>query len=276
MASLVAEYGDDSSSCDSEHDCNENDDTENGSRNKHMKQETLAVNFFTDTGKGDSGDSDTDSIKNLSSPNETNESDTSSKMQKLPSPFQFTGSVRLPNPSLSAKANEGCLLGTEEVASSSVFVNPYEQEELTRLGILEKHVRLTEAAPQRPATKQICWKFKKGRCHLGDRCRFFHDMSNIFLGGCESGSSKNKHRLDGSVAPQQDSASVGQELSAFRSNLSAGQSADTQSTDDSDSCVFLAKRKKRHGVTDALQPPKKAMDSLNKMRQREHPWTIKK
>lgn len=251
------------------------------------------VNFFGGDGDDSSEDSNNDAEEDGS---KADENQSAEQVPKLPSPF-LQASSKLPAPLL--KPGESQTPSYSAGATSSVFVNPFEQAEQAKLGILEKHVRLTEAAPKKPASKQVCFKFRKGTCHLGAKCRFFHDRSNIALGGV-------RDRSDSSVTSEteQDSGpGFGRGDKSFTfpghgggtgghvrrggggggdgrfyhpaAQFSQGQPADLRSLDE-DNYMNSARGRKRCGVTDHLVPPKKALMGLDDLRKKERPWTTKK
>lgn len=237
-----------------------------------------SYNYF-DTGDGSSDYSDDDKNQ-ISKIDEKKTSD-----EKLPSPF-LQDMCKLPTPTLGSCAKERSL-----VPSSSVFANPFEQAEQAKYSILEKHVRLTEAAPQKPASKQMCWKFKKGRCHLGERCRFFHDQSSIIV-SCTAGFSEisdygvtvgqlGEKKMKMTVDESKDinilktkNSGQNKQLHHPIAHISKGHPATSEEVKD-DNFMFTAKDKnlkKRFGVTDTLLPPKKALTALGHIRKKEKPW----
>ncbi|XP_005109104.1 uncharacterized protein LOC101862453 [Aplysia californica] len=176
---------------------------------------------------------------------------------------------KLPNP-LTAELQK--LPSLNEAATSrigtSVFVNPFEEAEQAKNQILEKHVRLTEAAPKKPAHQPVCWKFKKGKCFLGKNCRFFHDRDNIALEENNAANaeppSPNSNTVENPNRPSYHS-------SAFRN---AGRHQFQPEPVDDDNYMASMKRKRRYGVNDHLVPPKKAFESLQRQRIKERPWTM--
>ncbi|XP_076452392.1 uncharacterized protein LOC143288023 isoform X2 [Babylonia areolata] len=285
MASLVADYGD--SSGDSEEE--ENTGSIGLKREDAGITKEVSVNFFAEGDNDSSDDATADAESNSSSSKpEEKQQQQAENVPKLPNPF--LQKTKLPSPHLKSKKKSQTLIPGP---TSSVFVNPFEQAEQAKLGILEKHVRLTEAAPQKPATKQVCFKFKKGKCFLGDKCRFFHDRSNIALGA--GSGSEGSGEAASPVAVQDEGPGFGRGDRSFKfpgfggasgvnadgqfyhpaAQFSQGQPADPRTMDD-DSYMAGAKGKKRHGITDSLMPPKKAMTDLGGLRKQERPWTVKK
>lgn len=287
MASLVADYGDSSGESDSE-------DKPLESGLSISKSEKQGINFFGEA--GDDGSSE-ESDKDVDTDEKSNSRKIAlqvSQVPKLPTPVFHEGV------SHSKLAAPHLIPGESKVSlpssflpggTSSVFVNPFEQAEQAKLGILERHVRLTEAAPTKPASKPMCFKFKKGKCHLGDKCRFFHDRSNIALGSLAASSGLNSETEQDSEQGfgfghgdknfqfpghgESNGTRVVGQLYHPAACFSAGQPADPNICDD-DNYMKAMKGKKRFGVTDNLQPPKKALVELDSHRTRERPWTVMK
>ncbi|KFM62110.1 hypothetical protein X975_25744, partial [Stegodyphus mimosarum] len=64
--------------------------------------------------------------------------------------------------------------------STSVFTNPYREAANYEQAILEKHVKMTTVKePEFSQTTKVCFKFYKGKCKLGDKCRFLHHNTTI-------------------------------------------------------------------------------------------------
>ena len=142
----------------------------------------------------------------------------------------------------------------------TVFTNRYEQAELAKSSILEKHVQMTEKHPER-GTRQICFKFKKGKCQMGAKCRFFHDQSNIInhaLKKVEVDESPDHVRHHSFNHP-------GHSVGMF-----------TPEPEDDDNYMAGKKRKRKVGVSNNLVPPKQALLRLEQQRQTERPWTVNK
>jgi len=147
--------------------------------------------------------------------------------------------------------------GTKELnqrtyQTSSVFFNPFLAEEKKKLSVLEKHVQLTESKPEEDnkRKKQICFKFQKGRCRLGDKCKFSHGMAT----GTPAFESEKPR--DPSVAPS-------------HTNVATSYEPD----EDEESWELKKKKKRKPGVTDSLVPPKRAMAAYEKQRLNDKPWS---
>ncbi|KAG8180174.1 hypothetical protein JTE90_020470 [Oedothorax gibbosus] len=108
---------------------------------------------------------------------------------------------------------------------TSVFTNPYKNAENYEQSILEKHVKMTAIKNEPEAKKKICYKFRRGKCRLGDKCQYLH---------------VNHQLVDNSDA----------KLSDGEDNNEAGKKRE--------------KSKKRCGLKDDLVPPKRYMKTFNK------------
>ncbi|XP_041378309.1 uncharacterized protein LOC121390539 [Gigantopelta aegis] len=167
--------------------------------------------------------------------------------------------TKLPNPLCQEKlAVPGKNLEMTSIGMT-LFTNRYEQAELAKSSILEKHVQMTEKHPER-GTRQVCFKFKKGTCHMGNKCRFFHDQSNIV-----------NHALK-----KTDEEKFSDQLGHHSLNPGHSVGIFTHEPVDDDNYLAGKKRKKKVGVSNTLVPPKQALLRLEQQRQSERPWTIKK
>uniref|UniRef100_G3MSA1 C3H1-type domain-containing protein n=1 Tax=Amblyomma maculatum TaxID=34609 RepID=G3MSA1_AMBMU len=70
---------------------------------------------------------------------------------------------------------------TTELGSSSVFNNPFREEEAAQSTVLERHVKMTTPVSQQTTVngKQICWNYRKGRCRFGHNCKYVHDSDVV-------------------------------------------------------------------------------------------------
>ncbi|XP_044734278.1 uncharacterized protein LOC123296733 [Chrysoperla carnea] len=61
--------------------------------------------------------------------------------------------------------------------STSIFTNPFIEEENAKQAILEKHVKMVNTRENVKTIngKKICWNYRKGRCRFGTKCTFAHD-----------------------------------------------------------------------------------------------------
>ncbi|KAK0068801.1 hypothetical protein Bpfe_001764 [Biomphalaria pfeifferi] len=146
---------------------------------------------------------------------------------------------------------------------TSVFKNPFQEAEQAKNQILERHVKLTQAAPRKPAHQPVCWKFKKGKCHMGKNCRFFHDPEIRTIPDSDHSPTDTQNSTSHTISVYHPSAFA----------LSDSKRSAVEEEDD-DSYMGSMKKKKRYGVTDNMLPPKKALESLQRQREKERPWTL--
>ncbi|XP_070572029.1 uncharacterized protein [Ptychodera flava] len=143
---------------------------------------------------------------------------------------------------------------SKQRSSSSIYANPFKDQEDAKTSILEQHVKLSTVERQEAKQKKVCYKFLKGKCRFGDKCKFVHSG-----GGGSSISSGRGPVLK--FAPAGTAANAMQfDNEAF--NNSAG--------DDED--VLQNQKRKRAGLGNTLVPPKKAMKAYNKQQRDERPW----
>ena len=214
------------------------------------------ANYFA-TDSDDGGDLDEDNNTDQLPPKE----------KLLPTPFDACSNKRLPNPLLDSTEED-------EESHSSVFVNYYHRAEQAKLAVLEQHVKLT--ATKDPTVnghkdtkkRQMCQNFLRGRCRYANKCRFAHSA--------EAGTEE----VSGSNVPSESSKPAHLE-NTIRSHLPAShnqypfdyaEELDLNNDDDEDE---NRKRKKRTGINDTLVPPKRSLQSLEKQRMEERPWTVK-
>jgi len=134
---------------------------------------------------------------------------------------------------------------------NSVFSNPFRAKEDKKDAILEQHVEMTlkQEAGRTINGKKVCWNFRKGRCRHGHKCSFAHDsdvkssvVESLYSPKYESGAQVSCQKADTrTVQPLQMERVVGEV--------------------EEDGAV----RKKRPGLSDGLQPSKKAMKFHNKV-----------
>lgn len=166
------------------------------------------------------------------------------------------GQMPLPLPTLDLK--ETSTLDTKDrnqraYQTSSVFFNPYLAEEKKKLSVLEKHVQLSESKTEEDnkRKKQICFKFQKGRCRLGDKCKFSHVLAT------DNSSSEHGKTKELSIVPSLSNAATSYEPD-----------------EDEESWDLQKKKKRKTGVTDSLVPPKRAMAAYEKQRLDDRPWSL--
>ncbi|KAL4640601.1 hypothetical protein GN956_G12442 [Arapaima gigas] len=130
------------------------------------------------------------------------------------------------------------------LSGSSVFTNPFREQAVERLSVLQKHVPLTlEARPSQIGGRKMCVSYRRdSRCRFGSSCKFAHD-SDLQSPAPSGSSAPSPHSLPSSCTStaQQDSAGP-QEGSG---------------------------RKRRVGVSDSLTPPKKALRQYDLQRKKE-------
>ena len=98
--------------------------------------------------------------------------------------------------------------------------------------------------------KKICWNFRKGKCRFGRKCKYSHGNDVVGVKAADEGNHRGGNYGD---QPWTDEPV-------------------TDPADD-DSYMGQAKRKKRHGINDTMNPSKRAMKDLHKIRTQERPWT---
>ena len=155
----------------------------------------------------------------------------------------------------------------------SVFQNPFQKAEDQRKAILEQHVKMTASLQEKEEEKKKklpCYKFRKGQCHAGDKCRFYHDKQAV--------SRQEKNDEEGgekqtvyAAAPQL----LPPEPALFQQDA-PGHSQQQQHhvPEELDDDREQRQRKKRVGMASNLVPPKRAMTNLSKQRAEERPWTV--
>ncbi|XP_013413918.1 uncharacterized protein LOC106176200 [Lingula anatina] len=173
--------------------------------------------------------------------------------KSLPNPFG--NAMKLPAPSLNVEKEQG-----GKGLENSVFANPFEKARQAKLSVLEKHVKMTETEEQAQSStsnRNVCYKFLKGKCHFGDKCRFYHERDNV-------------HNISQPVAGHQNQFNAGRYNQTGNFELLNFE----QDQQDEDGYMANMKRKKRAGINDHLVPPKKALQSLGQQRAKERPWTV--
>ncbi|XP_064460387.1 uncharacterized protein LOC135370537 [Ornithodoros turicata] len=107
--------------------------------------------------ESDSAESDAESVQDNRGDSDDNTEPTgTAERARLPGPFDQPG---------------------EDASSSSVFRNPFREEENVQSAIFERHVKMTVPVSQQTQVegKKICWNYRKGRCRFGHNCKYFHD-----------------------------------------------------------------------------------------------------
>ena len=173
------------------------------------------------------------------------------------------GPTKLPNP-LSGLTHDGA---DDDDRQTSVFTNYFHKAEEAKLAILERHVKLTteqvktnNERTKRKNKKGVCINFQRGGCRFGSKCRFAHSLSS------EAEETATDISAETSVSVAAPKFGL---LPSARMPVTF-----EPDRDDDDSFNANKKRKHRSGVTDTLQPPKRAMKSLDQLRKQERPWTV--
>lgn len=87
-------------------------------------------------------------------------------MKQQPEQISAAETTKLPTPKFG-----------EDNIGTSIFKNPFQEEENAKQAILEKHVKMVNARDNIKTLngKKICWNYRKGRCRFGTKCTFAHD-----------------------------------------------------------------------------------------------------
>ena len=138
---------------------------------------------------------------------------------------------------------------TEKVSGlkfdNSVFSNPFRAKEDKKDAILEQHVEMTlkQEAGRTINGKKVCWNFRKGRCRHGHKCSFAHDsdvktsvVESLYTPKYDEGAQVTCDKVDTMT------------IQPLQMTTSAWDEEEEQKV-----------RKKRPGLSDGLQPSKKAM-----------------
>ncbi|XP_077996446.1 uncharacterized protein LOC144449744, partial [Glandiceps talaboti] len=129
------------------------------------------------------------------------------------------------------------------------YANPFKDQEDAKTSILEQHVKLSVVEKQEQKQKNVCYKYLKGKCRFGDKCKFAHSGKTPINRG--------------------NSNSTGGETTTVAQQT--GLDMDSNADQDEDAAQNK-KRKHRPGVTNTLLPPKKAMKAYTKQKKSERPW----
>jgi len=170
--------------------------------------------------------------------------------EKLTNPFLSRGGLSttwLPKPSYMQQEEK--VSGVK--FDNSVFSNPFRAREDKKEAILEQHVEMTlkQGTGRTINGKKVCWNFRKGRCRHGHKCSFAHDsdlkssvVESLYSPKYESGAQVSWEKVDtNTVQPLKMEVKV--------EDVEEG----------------VTERKKRPGLSDGLQPSKKAMKFHNKV-----------
>lgn len=175
----------------------------------------------------DYGSSASESEENAESSESSDENGEEEQIKKLP---EKRDRPKLPVPSFQST----------NLGSSSVFSNPFREEEAEQSSILERHVKMTTPVSQQTTVngKQICWNYRKGRCRFGHNCKYVHDSDVVGL----SGSTQDPEPAEPELVAASAAApcKVGNEETSQKH------------------------KKKRPGLSDSVTPSKKAMKFYQK------------
>ncbi|ALC41562.1 CG42382, partial [Drosophila busckii] len=111
-----------------------------------------------------------------------------------------------------------------------VLSNPFLEAELHKTASLERHVKMVnnDAHLQLKNGRKICWNYRKGRCRFGTNCQYAHDS-------------------DLSVEEAKTAVTI-------VTPISSGNKTN-------------ASKRKRPGLSDAIEPGKKVMKSYQQQHQ---------
>lgn len=188
-------------------------------------------------------------------------------------------SLHLPSPSFSAFTFND----SDMPPVGTVFSNQYFADEVKKSSILQQHVQLTSAEVGKTKDgKPTCWKFRKGKCRKGARCKFAHDndiaseIKPIQYDRTPQiqsapGGHIGEHRIPGArpAAPKPPPRRLpGQELPEREPSglqLMLGPiGIEKEASGGGGYLEDIQKQKKRCGVTNTLYPPKKYMKKMQK------------
>jgi len=274
MSSLVANYSD------SESEKEDNDDS-----NVSKKSNFFTAEFSDeDDGENKVAKQKADGINPIVGQNllaaeflESDDDDDDDEDETLDDHENETPQTKMPLPAFGSSVREGGDI-------PSVFQNPFQKAEDQRKAILEQHVKMTASLQEKEGEKRRrlpCFKFRKGQCHAGDKCRFFHDKTTVSRRE-KGGDGEQKQQAVYAAAPKLLQPEPQFDFPEDTSRRKGGPGGapvlasffdpvrDAALVDDADG----RPRKKRVGMSAGLVPPKKAMTNLNEMRAKERPWTV--
>ncbi|KAF2365077.1 Zinc finger CCCH-type [Trinorchestia longiramus] len=173
-----------------------------------------------------------------------------SKKEKLVNPskglreIDSKGSTQLPNP---FSCND----------ATSVFYNPFHQEQEAKKSMLEKHVKLTDNPKDVVEIngKKICYNYRKGRCKFGHKCKYAHD------------SDLSSDAIKVNALPSQSNGDTNN--SALYNSVSKFNENRVSEEED-------AGRKRKPGLSEGLKPNKRSRQNYTAQQQKETPWLSKR
>lgn len=136
---------------------------------------------------------------------------------------------------------------------NSVFSNPFRDKEDQKSAILEQHVEMTQNQKNKKTIdgKKVCWMYRKGRCRHGHRCSFAHDSD-----------------IQSSMAEKLYTPKYDKESQISSDKMTSGLVAPLQTGDDTmnnDALEEAPRKKWRPGLSNGLEPSKKAMRFHNEV-----------
>jgi len=173
-------------------------------------------------------------------------------METLANPFLSGSSSKstnwLPKPSFMQESEK--VSGVK--FDNSVFSNPFRAKEDKKDAILEQHVEMTlkQEAGRTINGKKVCWNFRKGRCRHGHKCSFAHD------------SDVKSSVVESLYSPKYD---TGAQVSFEKADTKTVQPLQMELSAKDGGMEEVVERKKRPGLSDGLQPSKKAMQFHKKV-----------
>ncbi|CAG7816324.1 unnamed protein product [Allacma fusca] len=166
------------------------------------------------------------------------------------------------------RQNYGSSESVKPIQSFSVFEIPFLDQETKKSAALERHVKMTQVAGTHEMIngKKICWNYRKGKCRFGHNCTFAHDSD--IQQSVEKKSADIKSQSYFSATDQQTEQPgteyVEEDVVISSPHLSTRNTTGTKVNSDDLSPPrkndgIGKKGKKRHGLTQTLQPGKKIM-----------------
>lgn len=173
---------------------------------------------------------------------------------------------------------DNTIIAGSDTSSVSVFRNPFLEAERAETFLLEQHVKLSETAytnrlnDERERAKHKfrksslpCRQFKRGKCRMGDKCRFLHAaFPTAAPGGLPASSTPSTSEI--TAAPSVYGGKAVRYTEWGKEEIIG---------DGDDDAEGKKAKKRRVGITNSLVPPKRALASYEKQRRDEAPWLNK-
>ncbi|XP_043915761.1 uncharacterized protein LOC122791850 isoform X2 [Protopterus annectens] len=201
------------------------------------------LNFLLDTGISSGDDDDFDcGDADFTAPVPVEGQHTSSPK------VDYLTQTKLPSPQL-----DDPLVNREKTSSTSIFKNPFKEEEQEHLSMLQKHVPLTvHDSPSETGGKKVCHMYQKNkRCRFGVNCKFAHDCDLQVI-------------KDSEGCPPDNSSSVLSPSALILAHSETNAAGDGQ--------VIRVKRKP--GLSQTLIPPKRALKNFQEQAAKDRPWVL--